>query len=73
MTDAAIRDDIALLMAKRHANGADFWAGPGGKIYVGNPFSTLACLGMLHELGVTDEDEVVSGIGAGSLSGSASW
>lgn len=53
--------DVAAVLARRHENGADYWAGPGGKIYVGNPFSTLSCLGLLHELGVDADHEAVSG------------
>lgn len=53
--------DIDLILAKRDANGADYWAGDGGKIYVGNPFSTIASLLMLHELGMDAEHEAVAG------------
>lgn len=53
--------DIDALLSRRHDNGADFWASPEGKIYVGNPFSTLSCLGMLHELGVASDHEAVRG------------
>lgn len=59
MTQA--NSDVATILSKRHQNGADFWAGPEGKIYVGNPFSTLSCLGMLHELGVSADHEAVRG------------
>ncbi len=53
--------DFSLLLDLRHKNGADFWAGPEGKVYVGNPFSTVAVLGMLHELVIPREHEAVSG------------
>lgn len=53
--------DIAAILARRHDNGADFWATADGRICVGNPFSTLAALGMLHELGVRRSHEAVRG------------
>ncbi|MCY3842293.1 MAG: prenyltransferase [Acidobacteria bacterium] len=53
--------DIQALLARRHDNGADYWATPDGRCYVGNPFSTLACLGMLYELGVPADHEAVAG------------
>ncbi len=53
--------DIEAILAKRFDNGADYWATSDGRIYVGNPFSTLSSLGMLHELGVTSEHEAVAG------------
>lgn len=53
--------DIEAILSHRHDNGADFWATPDGRIYVGNPFSTLASLNMLHELGVGRDHEAVQG------------
>jgi len=53
--------DIEAILARRHDNGADFWATPKGKIYVGNPFSAITSLSMLHELDVPPEHEAVSG------------
>ena len=53
--------DIEAILARRHDNGADFWATPEGKIYVGNPFSSITSLSMLHELDVPPEHEAVSG------------
>lgn len=53
--------DIQAILDRRRKNGADYWAGPGGKIYVGNPFSTLNSLAMLHELGVPHGHEAVRG------------
>jgi len=55
------QSDVDAILAKRHANGGDFWASTDGRIYVGNPFSTLSSLGMLHELGVTESHEAVRG------------
>ncbi len=53
--------DIEAILARRHDNGADFWASPEGKIYVGNPFSTITSLLILHELDVPSEHEAVTG------------
>ena len=33
--------DIEEILSRRHDNGADYWATPDGRIYVGNPFSTI--------------------------------
>jgi hypothetical protein len=53
--------DVAAILARRHDNGADFWATPDDRVYVGSPFSTIASLGMLHELGVPADHEAVRG------------
>lgn len=53
--------DISAILARRHDNGGDYWASRDGKLYVGNPFSTLGALGMLHELGVPARHEAVQG------------
>jgi hypothetical protein len=53
--------DIQTILAKRHDNGGDYWASADGRIYVGNPFSTLSALLMLHELGVAPSHEAVGG------------
>jgi hypothetical protein len=54
-------EDIRAILARRHDNGADFWTTPDGRIYVGNPYSTIGSLGMLHELGVAKSHEAVQG------------
>ncbi len=53
--------DVEHILDRRFDNGADFWAGPAGKVYVGNPFSTIAALSMLHELDVQSDHEAVAG------------
>lgn len=53
--------DIDAILARRHANGADYWATPDGRIYVGSPFSTIHSLGLLHELEVPPEHEAAAG------------
>lgn len=54
-------EDIAAVLAKRHDNGGDYWATPDGRVYVGNPYSTIGALGILHELGVDPDHEAVEG------------
>lgn len=44
--------DVEAIMAKRHDNGGDYWDSADGRLVVGHPFSTLACVLMLSELGV---------------------
>lgn len=53
--------DLNALLARRHDNGGDFWASEDGRVYVGNPFSTIGCLVMLSELGVAADHEAVAG------------
>lgn len=57
----SIRSDVEVVLAHRHDNGADFWATPDGRIYVGNPFSTISALAILHELGMSRDHEAVEG------------
>lgn len=56
-----VQADIDFILSKRNANGADFWASADGKVYVGNPFSTIGALLMLHELDVPADHEAVAG------------
>jgi hypothetical protein len=58
---SAHESDVKAILAHRHDNGGDFWATPDGRIYVGNPFSTISSLGMLHELGVGRDHEAIEG------------
>jgi len=53
--------DIAAILRRRFDNGGDHWATADGRVYVGNPFSTIAVLGMLHELGLSSNHEAVQG------------
>ncbi len=53
--------DIDTVLGHRFDNGGDFWASTDGRIYVGNPFSTISSLGILHELGVPADHEAVAG------------
>jgi len=58
---AADQRDIEIILARRRDNGADYWATPDGRVYVGSPFSTISSLGMLHELGLNRSHEAVRG------------
>jgi hypothetical protein len=53
--------DVEAVLARRHDNGADFWASADGRLSVGEPFSTLTSLLVLHELKVARTHEAVSG------------
>ncbi len=53
--------DLESVLARRHDNGADYWATPDGRLGVGAPFSTLESLLILHELGVPATHEAVEG------------
>ena len=55
------QSDIDHILSLRHANGGDFWASADGKLYVGNPFSTINCALMLAELGVGRDDPALQG------------
>ncbi len=53
--------DVDAILARRHDNGADYWATPDGRLLVGDPFSTLSSLLLLHELKVPRSHEAVRG------------
>ncbi len=53
--------DVEAVLARRHDNGADFWATADGRMGVGEPFSTLTALLILHELKVARTHEAVHG------------
>lgn len=53
--------DIELILSKRTSNGGDLWASADGRLGVGEPFSTLSSLMMLHELGVPRIHDPVRG------------
>jgi len=53
--------DVEAVLARRHDNGADFWASADGRLSVGEPFSTLTSLLVLHELKVPRAHEAVRG------------
>jgi len=56
------QSDADAILARRHDNGADLWATEDGKIFVGNPFSTLGSALLLLELGMPPDDPVLLGV-----------
>jgi len=53
--------DVEAVLARRHDNGADYWASADGRLGVGDPFSTLTSLMILHELRVARSHEAIRG------------
>lgn len=53
--------DVEAVLARRHDNGGDYWATTDGRLGVGDPFSTLTSLLILHELRVPASHEAVAG------------
>lgn len=53
------KNDIAFIMARKHVNGADLWAGEDNNIGKGSPFSTKDVSLILIELGFTRRDAVI--------------
>jgi len=53
--------DVDAVLARRHDNGADYWASADGRLGVGDPFSTLTSLLILHELKVGRTHEAIRG------------
>ncbi len=51
--------DVEAILARRHDNGADYWATPDGKLNVGSPFTTLECAYILPELGMEPSHPVL--------------
>ena len=61
MASRKYQADVDAILARRHDNGADFWATSDGRLAVGDPFSTLTSLVILHELKVPRTHEAVHG------------
>jgi prenyltransferase beta subunit len=53
--------DVEAILARRHDNGGDFWAAADGRLGVGEPFSTLTALMILHELRAARTNGAVRG------------
>ncbi len=53
--------DKAVILSHRHDNGADYWTTQDHRLLVGSPWSTLQCVMLLHELGLTAADPEVKG------------
>lgn len=54
-------EDLQILLASRHGNGADFWASPDRRVALERPVSTVTALFVLPELGVSPDHEAVVG------------
>jgi len=52
--------DVAAILARRHDNGADYWATPDRGLIKGGPFSTLGAARLLVEFGVDAADPVLA-------------
>lgn len=61
MVRAPYISDVRAVLARRHDNGSDFWATADGRLGVGDPFSTVTSLLILHELRVPGTHEAVKG------------
>jgi len=55
------KDDIDRILAKRHHNGADYWATADNRWGKGSPFSTFDCVLILTEFGVAPGHEALQG------------
>ncbi len=53
--------DVKAILVKQHENGGDYWATADGRLGVGEPFSTLTSLLILHELGAGRTHDAVQG------------
>ena len=53
--------DVEAVLARRHDNGADYWASADGRLCVGEPSSTLNSLLILHELKLAQTHEAIRG------------
>ena len=56
------KNDIAIIMSKKYANGGDLWAGEDNNIGKGSPFSTRDVALILTELGYTKKDKIIKDI-----------
>ncbi len=55
------RSDVETILAKRHANGGDYWSGADGQVGVGSPFSTIQCACILSDLGMSPSSRPLRG------------
>jgi hypothetical protein len=56
------KNDLAIIMSKKHANGGDLWSTEDNNIGKGSPFSTRDVALILTELGFTKKDLIVNQI-----------
>lgn len=59
---AQYQSDVDAILARRHDNGADYWATPEGSLIKGSPFTTLDCALMLSDLGLDTTEPVLAGV-----------
>jgi len=55
------KQDVEAILARRYDNGDDYWTGTDGRLAVGHPFSTVACVQMLSELGLDLSNDLLRG------------
>ncbi len=55
------RKDVESILAKRHVNGGDYWSGSDGEVGVGSPFSTIQCVCILSDLGMSPSSPPLRG------------
>lgn len=53
------QQDINAILARRYDNGADYWATPDKRLFVGSPFTTLGSARLLSELGMNPSEPVL--------------
>jgi hypothetical protein len=56
------KNDLAIIMSKKHANGGDLWATEDNNLGKGSPFSTRDVALVLTELGFTKKDLIIKQI-----------
>lgn len=56
------QSDVEEILAKRYANGADYWTTPDKRLIKGSPFSTLQCTLLLLELGMEPSEPLLKDI-----------
>lgn len=61
MVSKGYASDVEAVLARRHDNGGNYWASADGRFGVGDPFSTLTSLLILHELRVPRTHEAIRG------------
>ena len=54
------RADVDAILAKQHANGGESWASGDGRVGVGSPFSTIQCVVILSDLGMSAKEPAIA-------------
>lgn len=55
------QEDVEAILSKRNQHGADLWTTSDRRLGKGSPFSTVDCVLMLTELGMSSSDPVLKG------------